>query len=198
MPEVGVVQRGVMPALCEQALVIPLLDDPALFHHDDAVRGFDRGETVRDQDAGRIFQDQVQRLLDLPLGERVDAGGGFIQDEDGRLLHQDAHQRHQLALPHREPSAALPDLGLQPVRQRFQPFTVADLARHAQHLGIGHVRRSITDVICHRAREQERHLRNDPQLTAVLLQVKRADVLVIDQQTSLLKFVEAGDQLRNG
>ena len=100
MPEIRVVERGVMSALGEQTFVVPLLDDRAFFHHHDAVGGFDGGQPVRDQDAGGMFQDQVQRLLDLPFGERVDAGGGFVQDEDGGLLHQDAHQRHELTLPH--------------------------------------------------------------------------------------------------
>jgi len=62
-----------MPALFEQSFVIPFLDDRPPFHHDDPVRGFHRRETMRDQDARRMFQDQVERLLDLPLGEGVDA-----------------------------------------------------------------------------------------------------------------------------
>jgi len=42
MPEIRVIQRRIMPALPEQAVVIPFLDDASLFHHNDPVRGFDR------------------------------------------------------------------------------------------------------------------------------------------------------------
>ena len=128
-----------------------------------------------------MLQDQVQRLLDLPLGERVDAGSGLIQDEDGRLLDQHAHQRDKLALPHREAVAALADVGVQALRQSLQPFAIADAAGHGQHFGFGDAGQSVADVIRHGAGEQERHLRDDAQLPAVLLQVEGADVVTVDR-----------------
>ena len=42
MPEVGVVERGIMPAACQQRVVVALFDDGAVFHDDDAVSGLDR------------------------------------------------------------------------------------------------------------------------------------------------------------
>lgn len=42
MAEVGVVQRGVMSVLRKQAIVIALLDDPSLVHHDDTPADFKR------------------------------------------------------------------------------------------------------------------------------------------------------------
>src|SRR5215207_4008818 len=154
-----------MPAPLQQALMTPLFDDPALFHHHDAIGSLDGGEPVGDQNARRMFQDQVQRLLDLP---------------------------------HREAPAPLADLRLDPVRQGLQPVAVSDLARHRQDILIGHIGRSISDIVCHRAREQERHLRNDPQLASILRQVERTDVVTVDQQAPLLVFVEARHQLGNG
>ena len=53
------------------------------------------------------------------------------------LLHQHPHQGDQLALPHREPPAALAHLGLQPLRQRFQPLALPDLAGQGEDLLIG-------------------------------------------------------------
>ena len=74
--EIGVVEVGVVPFLGQETLVIPLFDDAAFLQHDDAVGCPDGGEAMGDQDAGGVFQDQIQGLLDLPLGEGVDAGGG--------------------------------------------------------------------------------------------------------------------------
>ena len=68
----------------------------------------------------------------------------------------------------------------------------------AQHFVIADIRRGITDVIRHRAGEQERHLRDDAQLAAILSQVKGADVESVNGQTASLKFVEARDQFGNG
>jgi len=53
--------------------VITLLDDRTFLHDDDSVRGFHGGQAVRDHDAGCVFEDEVQCLLDLPLGERVNS-----------------------------------------------------------------------------------------------------------------------------
>jgi hypothetical protein len=77
MPEIGIVERGIMTAFFEQTLIVAFLDNLPFFHNNDAIRGFDSREAMRDQVASRMFQDQVQCLLDLPLGEQVDAGGGL-------------------------------------------------------------------------------------------------------------------------
>ena len=51
--------------------MVAFLDNLALAQHNDAVGSFHRRQTVSDQDAGALLQDQVERLLDLP---RVFAG----------------------------------------------------------------------------------------------------------------------------
>ena len=40
--EMKFIQRRIMPALRPQSIVIALLDNAPLFHHNDPVRGFDR------------------------------------------------------------------------------------------------------------------------------------------------------------
>ena len=122
--------------------------------------------------------------MNLPLGERIDAGGGFVEYENCRALYQDAHERYQLALTHRQPPAALTDLGLQAVRQGFQPLPVANLPRHAFDLRAGHVAAGILDIFDYRAREQKRRLRDDSKLLAVGAQVKGADVAAIYQDAA--------------
>jgi hypothetical protein len=67
IPEIGIVQLGIVAVLSQQPIVISLFDDGAFLHDDDPVRRLHSGQAMRDQDAGRIFQDQVQRLLDLPF-----------------------------------------------------------------------------------------------------------------------------------
>ena len=42
MPEISVVKLGIIAAILQQCLVIPLLNDAALFQDHDAVGGFDR------------------------------------------------------------------------------------------------------------------------------------------------------------
>ena len=94
-----------------------------------------------------FFQNEIQRLLDLPFGEGVNAGGRFIQNEDGGVLHQHAHQRHELTLPHRKPVAALADFGVQAFGQGLKPFAVADLFGELEHFLFGYAGRGVTDII---------------------------------------------------
>src|SRR3972149_9986735 len=96
-----------MPALSQQAIVTAFFDDRALLHNDNTVCGFDSGKAVCDQNTGCILQDQVQSLLNLPFSEWINAGGGFIENKDGGVLNQHAHQCHELTLSHRKPIAAL-------------------------------------------------------------------------------------------
>src|SRR5579859_3710797 len=97
--EVGVVKLRVVAALLHQRSVIALFHNFAGVEYDDAVGAADGGEAVRDDDGCTLLQDQVKSFLNLGLGERVNAGGGFIEDDDGRVLQQDARQGDQLALP---------------------------------------------------------------------------------------------------
>src|ERR1041384_3213732 len=58
------------------------LDDLAAFHHEDLVRAADRGEAVGDHERGPAAPQGAQPVLDGGLALRIQAGGGFVEDED--------------------------------------------------------------------------------------------------------------------
>src|SRR5258706_4591743 len=151
-----------------------------------------------DQNTRGIFEYQIQCLLDLPFSKWVNASGSLIKDKDRGLLHQDAHQRHELALTHRETSASFSNFGLNPMRECFQPFAFSYFPCHREHLIISDIGCGIADIISHGPRKQKWDLRYDAQLFAILREIKRTDVTPIDQQTSLLIFIKTSDQFRNG
>ena len=107
MPKISIIQFRIMPALREQVGVVASFDDVALLEHNDAVSVFHGGEAVGNDDGRAVGHDEVEGFLNLFLGKGINAGGGFVEDEDGWLLHQHAHYRDELALAHREPPAAL-------------------------------------------------------------------------------------------
>jgi hypothetical protein len=57
MPEIGVVQFGVVAALGHQFVVLAFFDDPTVVHDDDAVGVLDRGQAVGDDDGRAVMAD---------------------------------------------------------------------------------------------------------------------------------------------
>ena len=56
IPEISIIKFSVMPTLGQQAIVTAFFDDGAFLHDDDSICGLHGGETMRDEDAGGIFQ----------------------------------------------------------------------------------------------------------------------------------------------
>ena len=99
--------------------MIAFFDDGSFPQDDDAVGAADGAQTMGDEDRGRVRENQLHGFLNLHLGEGIDAGGGFIQDEDRRALNEDAQQAHELTLPHAQTRAALAHVGMKAIRALF-------------------------------------------------------------------------------
>ena len=61
--------------------------------------------------AVRPASSAVERVLDQRLGDRVDVGGGLVQDQDARVGQHGAGDADQLALAHRQVDPAFQDRG---------------------------------------------------------------------------------------
>ena len=65
-----------------------------------------------DDDGGPALGGLVERPHDAVLGDRVQAGGGFVKHEDGRVLEDGPGYRHPLLLSSAELEAPLSHLGV--------------------------------------------------------------------------------------
>jgi len=70
--ELAIVQVAVELATCHELGVRTVLDDRTLVHNQDEVGVTDRGEPVRDHEAGTALHQAAHRLLDERLGAAVD------------------------------------------------------------------------------------------------------------------------------
>ncbi len=105
-------QRGVMAVMGEQLAVIALLDDAAVLEHDQPIHLRDGREPVRDGDHGLAFHQRAEARLDRGFHFAVERRGRFVEDEDRRVLENDARDGDALALAAGELDAALADMGL--------------------------------------------------------------------------------------
>ena len=81
--------------------------DPAAVQHQDPIGGVDRREPMRDGDARSPREKSSHRLPDERFGFRIDARRRFVQDENGRIVHEGPGDGQQLALAVRDVRAAL-------------------------------------------------------------------------------------------
>jgi len=79
-----------------QTVVLTARNDPAPIENQDLICIADGALSMGDHDARACKR--VQIPLDGLLGVLVQLAGGFIQQQDGRFVHQGACQRQTLAL----------------------------------------------------------------------------------------------------
>ncbi len=104
-------------------------------------------------------------------------------------------KRDQLPLTRGEGLAALVDDGVEPVRHPFDDLGQPDLADRFPDLVIGGIGTGEGDVVAEGPGEEERLLRHDPELPAERVDLDVFDVVPVDQDPTLGRVVEAGDQL---
>ena len=90
------VEFGVNAIEGKQLLVRPALPDPPVMHDHDAVGILNGGQTVRDHDAGASLHQPGNGLLDQLLCMGINACGGFIQNQDGRVIGKGPGKGKQL------------------------------------------------------------------------------------------------------
>src|SRR5436309_7466953 len=141
------VEVEVAAALRVQRLVRAALDDAAVLDHQDLVGAPDGREPVGDDEGGAVLHQVGEARLDERLGLGVEARGGLVEDQDARVGQDGAGDGDALALPAREPHAALADDGVEPLRETVGELVdVRDVTGLAE-LGIGGIRAREGDVL---------------------------------------------------
>ena len=74
------------------------LRDATVVNHQNAVRILDGVQAMGDYEQGFARAQLVYRLLDGALVVGIDAGGGLVEDDDGRVLQDAARDGDALAL----------------------------------------------------------------------------------------------------
>ena len=86
--------------------------------HHQPVHGGDGRQAVGDGDHGLAGHQPVEALLDRRLDLRIERAGRLVEDEDRRILEEDAGDRDALALAAGELRAALADMGVEAAAAR--------------------------------------------------------------------------------
>ena len=156
----------------------------------------DGRKPVRDDQGGAGRDQLVDGLLDMALGLGVQRRGGFVEDQDRRVLQQGAGDGQALPLAAGEQHAALADQGVEPLGQFLDEFPGIGLARGLDDAVFGHfIEGAVGDIVAHRIVEQAHILADIGDLSPQVGEAIVADVVSVEQNPALAEFVETRQQV---
>ena len=158
----------------------------------------DGGQAVGDDQRGAAARGEVDLGLNGFFGARVERRGGFVEDQDGRILEQRAGDGDALFFTAREFQAAFANTRFVAVGQATDEVGELGGGRGGVDQAVGGLGATVLDVVAQAVVEKHGVLRHDADglAQAVLLQV--ADVGAIDGDAPAGDVVEAEQQPAEG
>ena len=114
------IEAVVNASLTEQFLMGALLAQASFVEDENAVGILDGAQAVGDDDRGASGEKTIQGFANHHFGFGIDAGGGFVEDQEARIMRQGAGETHQLALADGKRGAALGNQSVQALGQAIE------------------------------------------------------------------------------
>ena len=145
-------------------------DDFAGFDDEDLIGAANGGEAVGDDEGGAAAHQVGEALLNQGFGFGIEAGGGFVEDQDARIGQNGAGDGDALALAAGKLDAALADDGVVLVGERFGEFVDAGDAAGGEDVLFGGGGARKRDIFANGAVEKKGVLQNDAELHAIAIE----------------------------
>jgi hypothetical protein len=172
----------------------PLLGHAPLRHHHDEVGPARGGQPVRDGHERLPAVEALEGSDDAGFRLRVQGRGRLVQDEHGRATHQGAGQRDPLALPARQPGAALPRRRLIALGQAGNELVDPGRARRRLDFGVAGLRAAQAYVVGQGRVEEEAVLEHRAHLKGQRGQGHARHVVIVEAHEAAAGVVEAQEQ----
>lgn len=119
--------------------MIPLFGNPSVFQNENSICFLNRLETMCNNEDGASFEKRMKRLTDLLLGEAIERGGRFVEEDNVRILEKYLRDRETLFLSSGEFHSPFPDLGFESLGQVEYKLALGFLERfhNVRFLSIG-------------------------------------------------------------
>ena len=151
-----------------------------------------------DDEGGAALGQLVKGPLDFGLGNAVQGGGSFVQDQDRRIFQEDAGNGDALLLPAGEERAPLPHVGVEPVGHSHDIVVDLRLPGGGDHLVGGGAGAAVANVLHNAGGEEEHILLHHANVPAQALLGDVPHIQAVDGDAALRHVVEAGDQVAEG
>ena len=149
----------------QQLGVASLLDNPSTVHHHDDVGVLDGGKTMRNAQRGAPIHQGFQGILHQPLALGVEGAGGFVQDQNGRVLQDRAGNGQSLTLTAAQTASPFADHEIVAALLGQDELVGIRGAGRRLDLGVSGPGAAEAQVVADGLVEQNRLLRDDGDLT---------------------------------
>ena len=175
-----IVQPRVETALGHQRAVRAGFSHATLIEHADLIGPGDGGKTMGDDEHGAAFLETVERDLHMALAGRVERAGGFIEQEDRRILEKRTGDGDALAFAARKRLTPFTDHRIKTLRQSGDELNGAGRLRGGFDIGVAGADLPKGDIGAHRIVEQHDILADDGDRIAQGRERYAGDIHAID------------------
>src|SRR5918993_524794 len=174
------------------------LGDAAVFDHEDRIYAPYQPELVGDDEGGASFCQGPPALLDGGRGLGVEAGLGLVQDQYGGIPEHGPRDGYALPLSTAQTLAALGEHGVVALGQGPDKVVGPSELGYGLDLPAGCPRPPVGYVLGDRRPEEQGILRHEGYGVAQGLEGEGLYVFPVDEDPSLLRVVETGDEAGDG
>ena len=171
-----------------------MLNHPTLLEHVDLVGIDDLTNVMRDDNHRATLFDGIDRGLDLLGGDGIEAGGGLVEEDNGRILDEHTGDGDALLLAATE----LESSGLEAMWQGHNLIVDIGLTGGTHHIVVGGLRTAIADVFLDGAVEDMILLEYEAYILAQPLGIPLMEAHTIERDATLLGLVELIEQIDDG
>ena len=174
-----------MTAGPQQFIMRSLLDDVTTVEHDQAAHAGDRRQPVRNRDHRLAGHQCIEARLNGGFDLTVECRGRLIQDQDRRILENDAGDGDALALAAGQLDAALSDLSFitmtaAPILEVGDELVGMGKPRCRDDLRVARFGTAVADVVADRTMQQRGVLGDDGDLRAQALLGRDRNVVAVN------------------
>ena len=146
MCKLTIIQIIIEPFLCQQFLMISLLNDRTIFHNQNPIRILNRRKSMCHNKTGAPFHQFCKCILNFDLRSGINGRCRLIQNQHRRLAEHNTRNGDQLLLSLRQTSAIFSDPGILSVGQTFdKSMRMAGFCR-CDHFFLCRIRFSHADI----------------------------------------------------
>src|SRR5690625_2090190 len=169
-------------------------DDFSLIEYIDFIHIPYRGQPVSDDDRGAAFHQRVKCALHERFRLGIEAGSGFVQDQNGRIPQQSPGDGQPLTLTARYPCAPFSHDGVEPFREGRDKFPRVCILGGRDDFFFCGIGTAISDVVADTAGKQTDILGAERHIPAKLGKIELTRIGAVDRDEAVLSFVWTGQK----